>query len=205
METVSLADSSLIFRFRPSPCPNHYDRRLATMPSADFCSITMKIAPHRAIGFHQIRSPGLMNAKSQGTSIPGPYWLTTDCPKNRSPRIRALTFPALLHHLRWPLDHMVSLSCASSPSAYASYDVLVHQLAVLLAASSRPLLTGQPLPFASSYGLLTAWFSAVIFLQGTFTPLVNAHAGRTQGQPVGRSYLAPLLAALFIRRRTRFG
>jgi len=31
----------------------------------------------------------------------------------------------------------------------ASYDVLVHQLAVLLAASSRPLLTDWPLPFAS--------------------------------------------------------
>ena len=98
----------------------------------------------------------------------------------RSPRIRTLTFTAQLHHLRWPLDHTVSLSCASSPSAYASYDVLVHQLAVLPAASFRPLLTDQPLPFASSYDLLTTWFSAVIFLQGTFTPLVNARAGRTQ-------------------------
>ena len=48
---------------------------------------------------------------------------------------------ALLHHLRWPLDHMVSLSCANSPSAYVSYDVLVHQLADLLAASSRLSLT----------------------------------------------------------------
>ena len=43
--------------------------------------------------------------------------------------------------LEWPLDHMVSLSCANSPSAYASYDVLVHQLADLLAASSRLSLT----------------------------------------------------------------
>jgi len=26
--------------FGPSPCPNHYDGRLANMPSADFCLIT---------------------------------------------------------------------------------------------------------------------------------------------------------------------
>ena len=99
----------------------------------------------------------------------------------RSPRIRTLTFSAQLHHLRWPLSHLVSLSCANSPSAYASYDVLVHQLADLLAASSRPCLTARPLPFTSSYRLITTWFSTVTFLQRTFTSLVNAHAGRTQG------------------------
>ena len=49
---------------------------------------------------------------------------------------------------------MVSLSCANSPSAYASYDVLVHQLADLLAASSRQVLAELPLPFASSYHLI---------------------------------------------------
>ncbi len=49
---------------------------------------------------------------------------------------------------------MVSSSCANSPSAYASYDVLVHQLADLLAASSRQTLTDLPLPFASSYHLI---------------------------------------------------
>jgi len=98
----------------------------------------------------------------------------------RSPRIRALTVTALLHPLRWPLDHSASMSCAISPSAYASYDVLVHQLAVLLAASSRPLLTDWPLPFASSSRLITERLLAVIFLQRTFTSLVNAHVGRTQ-------------------------
>lgn len=97
---------------------------------------------------------------------------------------------------------MASLSCASSPPAYASYEVLVHQLAVLLAASSRPSLTAEPLPFASSYRLITAWFSTVIFLQGTFTPLVHAHAGRTQNAPIrtlrvpDARKLAPLRFAL---------
>ena len=69
-----------------------------------------------------------------------------------------LTVFALQHHLRWPLDYVVPSSCtlasradlANSPLAYASYDVLVHQLADLLAASSRPILADKPLLFASS-------------------------------------------------------
>jgi len=72
------------------------------------------------------------------------------------------------------------MSCAISPPAYASYDVFVHQLAVLRPASFRPSLTGWPLPFTSSYRLLTTWCSTVTFLQRTFTSLVHAHAGRTQ-------------------------
>ncbi|WP_212747387.1 hypothetical protein, partial [Pseudoalteromonas piscicida] len=72
-----------------------------------------------------------------------------------SPRIRTLTFIAQLHHLRWPLDHVTSLSCANSSSAYAWYDVFVHQLAILLAASSIQTLADLHLPFASSYRLIT--------------------------------------------------
>jgi len=49
---------------------------------------------------------------------------------------------------------MASSSCANSPPAYASYDVLVHQLVALLAASFRQNLTILPLPFASSYRLI---------------------------------------------------
>ena len=56
MEKLSCTGSSLTFRFRPSPCPNHYDGHLATMPSADFCLITIRISPNRAIGFHLVRS-----------------------------------------------------------------------------------------------------------------------------------------------------
>ena len=89
---------------------------------------------------------------------------------------------------------MASSSCADSPPAYASYDVLVHQLAVLRPASSRPNLAVKPLPFASSYRLITTWFSAVIFLQRTFTSLVHAHAGRTQSQSGDLFELAPKVA-----------
>ncbi len=53
---------------------------------------------------------------------------------------------ALLH------EHGVICNVLEAPTydTYASYDVLVHQLAVLLAASFRPTLTAEPLPFASS-------------------------------------------------------
>jgi len=96
-----------------------------------------------------------MMLKSQGCYRPVPDWLSYLARvKQFSPlfidKNRTCTFFALLHHLRWPLDHVVSLSCANSPLAYASYDVLVHQLAKLLAASSGPILTDKPLPFASS-------------------------------------------------------
>ena len=103
---------------------------------------------------HLVRSMLLMTQYSPDICIPEPDWLLTDRLLSRSPQIRTCTVSALLHHLRWPLDHMVSLSCANSPSAYASYDVLVHQLANLLAASFRPSLTVWPLPFASSYHLI---------------------------------------------------
>ena len=142
--------------FRPSPCPIHYDGRLATMPSADFCLITCRITSTGATGFHLVRSHRSMTpAGLDFCSTSSPVWCFTDRLLSRSPRISAITFPAQLHHLRWPLNHMASSSCANSPSAYASYDVLVHQLAVLLAASFRPFLTDQPLPFASSYHLIS--------------------------------------------------
>ena len=74
--TLSCTGSSLIFKFRPSPCPNHYDGNLATMPSADFCLITCRVTPSCAIGFHLVRSFQAMTLKSQGTYRPEPYWLT---------------------------------------------------------------------------------------------------------------------------------
>ena len=135
--------------FGPSPCPLHYDGRLATMPSADFCLITWRVAPLSAIGVISSLSPG---DELRGTKALINQSLTgyPDRSLSRSPRIRTLTVTTQLHHLRWPLDHAASLSCANSPPAYASYDVLVHQLVVLLAASSRQNFTILPLPFASS-------------------------------------------------------
>ncbi len=140
--------------FRPSPCLIHYDEPLANTPSADFCLITLLISSQRAIGFHLVRSYRAMTPACQGLIYQWPVWLVTDRLLSRSPRIRTLTVATQPHHLQWPLNHMASLSCANSPPAYASYDVFVHQLAVLLAASFGQLLTDLPLPFASSYHLI---------------------------------------------------
>lgn len=71
--------------FRPSSCPIHYDERWATMPSADFCLITCRVAPSCAIGFHLVRSFQSMTLKSQGIYKPEPYWLMTDRVLSRSP------------------------------------------------------------------------------------------------------------------------
>jgi hypothetical protein len=124
MKTLSCTGSSLIFRFRPSPCPNHYDGRLATMPSADFCLITCKVAPESAVGFHQIRSFELMKLKDQGTYIPEPDWLFTDRLLSRSPEVRP------------PTDKSMNFPCTA-----ASFTVAVksHGFVVLcqLASSLR--------------------------------------------------------------------
>jgi len=69
--------------------------------------------------------------------------------------------------------------------------------------------TVEPLPFASGYRLITAWFSTVIFPRGTFTPLVHAHAGHTQIaavsglRPPDVTDVPPLCSALhfFVRLR----
>ena len=42
--TIEQSTTPLCRWFRPSPCPTHYCGRLATTPSADFCSITPCVA-----------------------------------------------------------------------------------------------------------------------------------------------------------------
>jgi len=132
-EALSCTGSSLTFRFRPSPCPNHYDGRLATMPSADFCLITHRVTPAGAIGFHLIRSCKVMNPACQGLIDQWPHCLSTDRLLSRSPRtlfstplrgIRACTVPA-------PQGHFVTAfgrTAASFTVAVRSrgFDVLCH-------------------------------------------------------------------------------
>ena len=65
--------------------PAHYGRRLATMPSADFCLIINKVALVDAIGFHRVRSFQSMTLKSQGIYRPEPDWWVTDCLLGRPP------------------------------------------------------------------------------------------------------------------------
>jgi hypothetical protein len=55
-EALRCSDSSLIFKFGPSPCLGHYAERLTTIPFADFCSITDGITSISAVGLHLVRS-----------------------------------------------------------------------------------------------------------------------------------------------------
>ena len=84
-EKLSCTGSSLIVRFRPSPCPNHYDGHVATMPSADFGRLLLTSAE----SLHRLPSTALSvcilfaffgryTPKSQGTYSPEPHWLSTD-------------------------------------------------------------------------------------------------------------------------------
>jgi len=66
---------TLCRRFRPSPCPTHYGRHLATMPSADFCPITPCVAAKRAgwitVGFggHSAAFEVVLNPAPMATSV----------------------------------------------------------------------------------------------------------------------------------------
>jgi hypothetical protein len=70
-----------------------------------------------------------------------------------------------------------SLSCANLPTDSAFYDVSVRRLIALLQASSPQSLAALQLPFASN--CCTLYKHTEVHLQGTYTPLVHAHAGRT--------------------------
>ncbi len=49
IRALRLARLARYRRFRPSPCPTHYDGPLASMPSADFCPITPSVTARRAV------------------------------------------------------------------------------------------------------------------------------------------------------------
>jgi len=179
------------------------------MPSADFCLITNRVTPISAIGFHLIRSCRAMVPACQGLVDQWPHWLSTDRSLSRSPQIRTCTFPAPQEHfvtsfgrtaasftvavksrgfdVLYP-KHFVGQALPSrlQPTPHMMFLFISSQfrlkrLLLVRPASFRPPLTGWPLPFASSYRLLTTRCSTVIFLQRTFTSSVHAHAGRTQG------------------------
>jgi len=144
-----------------APCPNHYDGRLATMPSADFYLITARVAPRSAIGLHQIRSLWLMQTKEPRHLLTRALLVIYRSPVKQISPDKSMNFPcatasftvAVRSH-GFVVLYPKGIN-ANSPPAYASYDVLVHQLAVLRPASSRPNLAVKPLPFASSYHLIT--------------------------------------------------
>ncbi len=113
----------------------------------------------------------------KGTCLPGPHWLFTDRSLSRSPQIReGMSFHCTAALFTTAIrSHGFDVLCIS-PSAYASYDVFVYQLTVLLAASSGPDLAVKLLPFASSWRLITT----MGFNGDLFTGDVQVDSERTQ-------------------------
>ena len=131
-EALSCTGSSLILRFRPSPCPSHYAGHLATIPSADFCLITDRVTPVSAIGLYLLRSPKAIHPleprhlltrallviyRSLVKQISPDKSMNCPCAKLPHPAHAPYLHPCRqLHHLRWPLDHMASSSWTQSAS-----------------------------------------------------------------------------------------
>ena len=129
---------TLCRRFRPSPCPTHYDGRLATTPSADCCAIT----PRR---YHRVRCPDrgrvrwVLHAFRRGPQSgsrgdhsdlrvrwriqafqPGPQFDShshTGRTLHSSPRIRTCAFGAQPPHLPCPWTPRASSCGADSPQS----------------------------------------------------------------------------------------
>lgn len=142
--------------FRPSPCPSHYAGRWATMPSADFCLITVKIAPHRAAVCHPVRSlladdspvrlDFFYSRACTGSSRP----LVKQTSPNKDMNCHCTTPPFTVS--REPLD-FVTL-CPLIPETQPCMTFLSVGLQLCASASFPPALTGWQLPSASSYAAL---------------------------------------------------
>jgi len=135
-------------RFGPSPCPTHYGGRLATMPSADFCSNTLTVTRGRAArGGGRVRRrfqafpPGPQSG-SRDQRGPPIEQISPDRGMNFSHTTAAFTLPRDTGGLR----HVV-LTC---PRARPSMRFLSVGSRVCARTSSRQRLAAMPLPSASS-------------------------------------------------------
>jgi hypothetical protein len=165
-------------RFGPSPCPTHYGGRLATTPSADFCPVTPGVAAGRAAEeggrvrwrFHPF--PDGPQSGSLGSSRPHAGQISPDKDMN----YRCTTAAFTLSPVPGGLCHQV-LTCPETEPSMRFLFVGSHLCA---RASFRPPLARRPLPSASSCicpeGQTRYSYRG---LQGTFTPSVHVHVGRT--------------------------
>ena len=107
---------------------------------------------------------------------------TTDRLLSRSPQIRSRTVSAQTHHLPCSLNQEALLCCANSPQeSRPSMMFLFVALQICRWLPSDP--SSRKRPCLKLEVVITRNFSFIwmlVLLQGTFTPLVLAHAGRTQ-------------------------
>lgn len=133
-------------KFSPSPCPTHYDERLATTTSADFCSITQSVsAPVRCLKIGRV------------------LWLPCRFQQDliQTPMDSRLLFEQIspdknVNCLCTTAPFTVSLEpegfvvvCQLAPKISAFYDGSVRRLTDLPPASSGHSLASLPLLLAS--------------------------------------------------------
>ena len=138
--------------------PGHYAGRWATMPSADFCLITVKIAPRRAAVCHPVRSL-LADDMPERPDL----FYTRACTGSRRPLVKQIspnknmnchcTTPSFTVS-REPLD-FVTL-CPLIPETQPCMTFLSVGSQLCASASFPPALAGWQLPSASSYAALEA-------------------------------------------------
>jgi len=118
--------------FGPSPCPLHYDGRLATMTSADFCPTTLNVSARRAawiaVGFCGLPTSFGMALNQTPIAIRLPLGQISP---DKNMNFPCATAPFTVSPE--PMDFVVL--CQLVPEISAFYGVSVRQLAVLPLAS----------------------------------------------------------------------
>ena len=143
---------TLCRRFRPSPCPTHYDGRLATTPSADCCAITsrryhrVRCTDHGRVRWvlHTFRRGPQSDSRSDHSDLRVRWHIQAFQPRpqfdshshtgrllHSSPRIRTCAFGAQPPHLPCPWTPRASSYGADSPQSRAFYAISVRRLAPL--------------------------------------------------------------------------
>ncbi|AGF78773.1 hypothetical protein UWK_02232 [Desulfocapsa sulfexigens DSM 10523] len=177
--------------FSPSPCPRHYPRLWTTMASADFCILTIPIAQSGAV-FHHFLSVFFLRISQTGRTFP----VYAGIFGNRNPTGNFTGNNFILHGIQISPNKSVNFRYASasftvSPVPGRNHVVLTdpetrpYMIFLFVTpylchpASFRPYLTVTPLPLASNLCYVSQRYME--HLQGTLTPLVHAHVGRTPG------------------------
>jgi len=156
---VEIGAAPLCRRFGPSPCPTHYGGRLANMPAADFCSITLGVAAARAaracLRVRWVSQSFRRGPQSGSRSALRPHVEQISPNKNMSCRCTTAAFtlslvPGGFCH-EW-LTH---------PETGPSIRFLFVGSHLCARASFRPALAGSPLPSASSYRYIGFSYTAL--------------------------------------------
>jgi hypothetical protein len=117
----------------------------------------------------------------------------TDCLLSRSPQIRTRTISAQTRHLPCSLNQEALLCCANSPQEFRP-SMTFLSVALQICRWLPPDPSSRKRPCLKLEVIITrnsSFIWMLVLLQGTYTPLVLAHAGRTHLTAHGRTAIAP--------------